>query len=212
MRTFFAQCKLLSTYGIVSMNIRCGFFVCLFECSFLSICLMDQCCYFLYRRENQAWGFFPEHIFIIHQLHYNFLHFSGFFFTATASQLPVLDPNYFKLATNSVYLTTVVVTLLKPELFYFRSHCVFTILALKSLFYAQYIFEGRQFESLKMQKIIQWKRGRCIQARSFSLQFFNRDSDSLEQSFHHFLLPREIHFQKEFYEANLPFIPPNIII
>ena len=41
---------------------------------------------------------------------------------------------------------------------------------------------------------------------------FNRDSDSLEQSFHHFLLPHEIHFQKEFSGANLPFIPPNIII
>ena len=44
-----------------------------------------------------------------------------------------------------------------------------------------------------------------------SSTLFNRDSDSLEQSFHHFLLPREIHFQKEFSEANLPFILPNII-
>ena len=35
-------------------------------------------------------------------------------------------------------------------------------------------------------------------------------SNSLEQSFHHFLLPREIHFQKKFSEAirKLPFIPP----
>ena len=37
-------------------------------------------------------------------------------------------------------------------------------------------------------------------------------SASLEQSFHHFLLSREIHFLKKFSEANLPFIPPNIII
>ena len=41
---------------------------------------------------------------------------------------------------------------------------------------------------------------------------FQRDSDSLEHSFHHFLVPREINFQKKFSEANLPFIPRNIII
>ena len=37
-------------------------------------------------------------------------------------------------------------------------------------------------------------------------------SIAMEQSFHHFLLPREIHVPKKFSEANLPFIPPNIII
>ena len=41
---------------------------------------------------------------------------------------------------------------------------------------------------------------------------FNRDSESLEHLFHHFFLWREIHFQKKFSEANLLFIPPNIII
>ena len=35
---------------------------------------------------------------------------------------------------------------------------------------------------------------------------------SLEYPFHYFILPHEIHFQKEFFEGNLPFIPPNIII
>ena len=34
----------------------------------------------------------------------------------------------------------------------------------------------------------------------------------LEYSFHHFLLPREIHFQMKFSKADLPFIPPNIVI
>ena len=36
--------------------------------------------------------------------------------------------------------------------------------------------------------------------------------DSLEYSFHHFLLTHAIRFQKEIFEGNLPFIPPNIII
>ena len=36
--------------------------------------------------------------------------------------------------------------------------------------------------------------------------------DILEYPFHHFLLPHEIHFQEEFFEGNLPFIPPNIKI
>ena len=36
--------------------------------------------------------------------------------------------------------------------------------------------------------------------------------DSLEYPFRHFLLQLEIHFQKEYFEGNLPFTPPNIIL
>ena len=35
--------------------------------------------------------------------------------------------------------------------------------------------------------------------------------DSLEYPFHHLLLPHEIHFQKEFFEGNLPFICPIVM-
>ena len=42
----------------------------------------------------------------------------------------------------------------------------------------------------------------------FSIAIFR---DSLEYQFHHLVLPHEIHFQKEFFEGNLPFIPLNII-
>ena len=47
--------------------------------------------------------------------------------------------------------------------------------------------------------------------RTFVINSIAIFCDSLEYPFHHFLLPHEIRFQKEFFESHLPFIPPIII-